>query len=194
MRPSCRAALAAAIGVPSPAAAFFRMCSCPWPDLDSPPAAGSLPIAEVRRAALINRFDVRSALAQYAAAEADLRLQIAKQYPDLDIGPGYTYEEKQSYFTLGFSAIIPMFDRNRGPIAEAEAGRLKAAAAFLATQAEVISKSERSLAVYRVALEELAEGRAASGTSRQTGNARSGRRCARAKGGGSSSMMPTSNS
>jgi len=128
-----------------------------WPDLDSPPAAASLPVAEVRREAVINRLDVRSALAQYAAAEADLRLQIAKQYPDLDIGPGYTYEEKQSYFTLGFSAAIPMFDRNRGPIAEAEARRLKAAAAFQATQAEVLSKSERSLVVYRIALEELEE-------------------------------------
>ncbi|MGD0492353.1 MAG: TolC family protein [Steroidobacteraceae bacterium] len=149
-----RAAIAAAIGVP---AAAFQNVHLSWPDLDSPPAAASLPVAEVRREAVINRLDVRSALAQYAAAEADLRLQIAKQYPDLDIGPGYTYEEKQSYFTLGFSAAIPMFDRNRGPIAEAEARRLKAAAAFQATQAEVLSKSERSLVVYRIALEELEE-------------------------------------
>jgi hypothetical protein len=50
-----------------------------------------------------------------------------------------------------------MFDRNRGPIAEAEARRLKAAAAFQATQADVISKSERSLAVYAAALAELEE-------------------------------------
>jgi outer membrane protein TolC len=149
-----RGALAAAIGVPSAALVDVRLS---WPDMDSPPPEGSLPIAEVRRAAVINRLDVRGALAKYAAAEADLRLQIARQYPDIDIGPGYTYEEKRSYFTLGFSAVIPMFDRNHGPIAEAEAGRLKAAAAFLSTQADVISKSERSLAVYRVALEELAE-------------------------------------
>jgi outer membrane protein, heavy metal efflux system len=149
-----RAAMAAAIGVP---AAALQEVHLSWPDMNSPPAAASLPIAEIRREAVINRLDVRSALEQYAAAEADLRLQIAKQYPDIDIGPGYTYEEKQSYFTLGFSAAIPMFDRNRGPIAEAEARRLKAAAAFLATQAEVISKSERSLAVYRIALDQLEE-------------------------------------
>jgi outer membrane protein TolC len=159
-----KAALAAAIGVPSAALQDVRLF---WPDMDSPPAEGSLPIAEVRRAAVINRLDVRSALEKYAAAEADLRLQIARQYPDIDIGPGYTYEEKHSYFTLGFSAVIPMFDRNRGPIAEAEAERLKAAAAFLSTQADAISKSERSLAVYRVALEELAE---AGHLSELTGN------------------------
>jgi outer membrane protein TolC len=149
-----RAALAAAIGIPSAALQEVRLS---WPDMEIPPTAATLPIAEVRRTAVINRLDVRSALEKYSAAEADLRLQIARQYPDIDIGPGYTYEEKRSYFTLGFSAAIPMFDRNRGPIAEAEAGRLKAAAVFLATQADVISKSERSLAVYRVALEELAE-------------------------------------
>jgi outer membrane protein TolC len=149
-----RAALAAAIGIAPAALEDVRLS---WPDMEMPPPAGTLPIAEVRRAAVINRLDVRSALEKYAAAEADLRLQIARQYPDIDIGPGYTYEEKRSYFTVGFSAAIPMFDRNRGPIAEAEAGRLRAAAVFLAIQADAISKSERSLAVYRDALEQLAE-------------------------------------
>jgi outer membrane protein TolC len=135
-----RAAMAAAIGVPAAALGDVRLS---WPDLESPPRAESLPIAEIRRQAVINRLDVRSALEQYAAAESDVRLQIAKQYPDIDIGPGYTYEEKRSYFTLGFSAAIPLFDRNRGPIAEAEARRLKAASVFLSTQADV---EERALA------------------------------------------------
>jgi outer membrane protein, heavy metal efflux system len=149
-----RAAMAAAIGVP---AAALQDVHLSWPDMSKPPAAASLPVADIRREAVINRLDVRSALEHYAAAEADLKLQIAKQYPDVDIGPGYTYEEKRSYFTLGFSAAIPMFDRNRGPIAEAEARRLNAAAAFEATQADVISKSERSLAMYTAALAELEE-------------------------------------
>jgi outer membrane protein TolC len=149
-----RAAMAAAIGVP---AAALQDVHLSWPDMNEPPAAASLPVAEIRREAVINRLDVRSALERYAAAEADLRVQIAKQYPDIDIGPGYSYEENQSYFTLGFSAAIPMFDRNRGPIAAAEARRLSAAAAFQATQADVISRSERSLAVYTAALAELEE-------------------------------------
>ena len=148
------AAMAAAIGVP---AAALQDVHLSWPDMNEPPAVASLPVAEIRREAVINRLDVRSALERYAAAEADLRVQIARQYPDIDIGPGYSYEEKQSYFTLGFSAAIPMFDRNRGPIAEAEARRLSAAAAFQATQADVISRSERSLAVYTAALAELEE-------------------------------------
>lgn len=149
-----KAAMAAAIGVP---AAAVQGLNLSWPDMNRPPPAASLSIADIRREAVINRLDVRSALERYAAAEADLRLQIARQYPDVDIGPGYTYEENKSYFTLGFAAVIPLFDRNRGPIAEAEARRRKAAAEFQATQADVISKSERSLAVYAAALEGLEE-------------------------------------
>jgi outer membrane protein TolC len=101
-------------------------------------------------------LDVRRALAQYAAVEADLALEIAKQYPDINIGPGYTYEERNSFFTVGISSTIPIFNRNQGPIAEAEARRREAAALFLETQAQVIAKSERALAVYQSALRELA--------------------------------------
>jgi outer membrane protein TolC len=149
-----RAALAAAIGIPAAALAERRIV---WPDMDRPPDTGTLELAGIRRDAVLNRLDVRGALARYAAAEADLQLEIAKQYPDFNLGPGYSYEERQSYFTVGLSASIPLFDRNRGPIAEAEARRRKAAAAFVATQADAILQSERTLAVYRVALAGLAE-------------------------------------
>ena len=53
-----------------------------------------------------------------------------------------------------------MFDKNTARclgIAEAEARRKEAAAAFLQTQAQVIEKSERALAVYQAALGEVAE-------------------------------------
>jgi outer membrane protein TolC len=148
------AALAAAIGLPVAALHDVRLA---WPEWESPPSAQSLPRAAIERDAVLNRLDVRAALAQYAAAESNLQLEIAKQYPDIDIGPGYTYEEKRSYFTVGFAATIPLLDRNQGPIAEAEARRRKAQAEFVQTQAEVISSSARALALYAAALDGLAE-------------------------------------
>jgi cobalt-zinc-cadmium efflux system outer membrane protein len=148
------AKLAAAIGVPAGA---LRGAHFAWPDLAAPPRAESLPLADIQRDAVLNRLDVRDSLARYAATEAALRLEIAKQYPDVDLGPGYTYEEGRSYFTVGLSAAIPLFDRNQGPIAQAEARRRQAAAQFIETQSQAISRSERALAVYRVALEGLAE-------------------------------------
>jgi cobalt-zinc-cadmium efflux system outer membrane protein len=148
------AALAAAIGIPVVALEEVRLA---WPEWESPPSAASLARDEIERDAVLNRLDVRAALAQYAAAESSLQLEIAKQYPDIDIGPGYTYEEKRSYFTLGFAATIPLFDRNQGPIAEAEARRRQAEVQFVQTQTAVISRSERALALYDAALDGFAE-------------------------------------
>jgi cobalt-zinc-cadmium efflux system outer membrane protein len=149
-----KAALAAAIGIP---VAGLQGLNFSWSDLDSPPSAESLSPEQIQREALLNRLDVRRALAQYAAAEADLQLEISKQYPDVQIGPGYTYEEKNNFFTVGLSTTLPIFNHNQGPIAEAEARRKEAAAAFLEKQAQVIAGSERALALYVAALQELAE-------------------------------------
>jgi outer membrane protein TolC len=148
------AALAAAIGIPAAALKNARLV---WPEWESPPSAESLPREEIERDAVLNRLDVRASLARYAAAESSLQLEIAKQYPDIDLGPGYTYEEKRSYFTLGFAATIPLMNRNQGPIAEAEARRRQAQAEFVQTQTAAISSGERALSLYAAALEGLAE-------------------------------------
>jgi outer membrane protein TolC len=128
-----------------------------WPLFEHPPAAESFSPQKIQKEAVLNRLDVRSALAEYAATQSALQLEIARQYPDVEIGPGYQYEEKNSFFTLGLSSTLPIFNRNQGPIAEAEARRKESEAAFLATQAQVIAQSETALARYDAALKELAE-------------------------------------
>jgi outer membrane protein TolC len=105
----------------------------------------------------LNRLDVRRALEEYAATEAALQLEIARQHPDVQIGPGYQLEEQDSFFVLGLSATLPIFNRNQGPIAEAEAQRQEAGARFLATQAQVIAQSEAAFAGYKTALGQLQE-------------------------------------
>ena len=149
-----KAAVAAAMGIPIEGLEGLEFA---WPDIDSPPGTESFSPAEIRRDALLDRLDIRRSLAQYASAEADLQLEIAKQYPDIQIAPGYTFEERDNFFTIGLSATLPIFNRNQGPIAEAEAKRREAAATFLQKQAQVIGDSEKALAVYSAALNELAE-------------------------------------
>jgi outer membrane protein TolC len=151
-----RAALAAAIGIPVPALEGIELA---WTDFEQPPSAESLSASLIQRQAVLNRLDVRRALAEYAAAEDALQLEIARQHPDIQIGPGYQYEERNSFFTVGLAATLPVFNRNQGPIAEAEARRKEAAARFLATQAQVIAQSEAALARYQAALLELGEAR-----------------------------------
>jgi len=149
-----RAAIAAAIGIP---VSGLNGVTFSWPDLDQPPSIASLSVQRIERDAIVNRLDVRRALAQYAAAEASLQLEIAKQYPDIQLGPGYDFEEGNNYFTFALSSVLPIFNHNQGPIAEAEAKRKEAAAAFLALQAQVIAQSETALASYRSALAQLHE-------------------------------------
>ena len=149
-----KAALAAAIGIP---VAGLEGAVFSWPEMDRPSAPESLSADQVQRDAVLNRLDIRRSLAQYAAAEAAVHSQIAAQYPNFNIGPGYTYEERNSFFTVGFSTSLPIFNRNQGPIAEAEGRRQEAAASFLQTQAQVIARSERALGVYTAALKEVAE-------------------------------------
>lgn len=118
----------------------------------------ALTSADARRVALRSRADVLAALADYAAAEADLQLQVAKQYPDLHLGPGYAWNSGNAgdnQWSLGLTLELPILNQNQGPIAEAEARRKLAAAKFTALQAQIIGEIDRAVAGWRVAREQL---------------------------------------
>ena len=116
-----------------------------------------LPSEELRRHALLNRADLLSALAEYAASEAALQVEIAKQYPDLHLVPGYLFDQGENKWGLGLSLTLPILNQNQGPIAEAQARRTEAGARFLSLQAQVIGEINRSLAGYEAALMKLEE-------------------------------------
>jgi outer membrane protein, heavy metal efflux system len=151
-----QAKLAAAIGAPLSAIEGIHYS---WTSFDEPPDASQFSAAEIRRDAVLNRLDVRQRLAEYAAADAALRLELARQHPDFHLGPGYQYEENDNFFTLAFSTVLPIFSRNQGPIAEAEARRKDAGARFLAAQAGAIAQSEEALTQYHAAFADLEEAR-----------------------------------
>ena len=110
---------------------------------------------EARRVSLRGRSDILSALSDYAAAEAELRLQIAKQYPDVHLNPGYQFDQGDNKWTLGITFELPVLNQNQGPIAEARARRQEAAARFTELQAKVIGEIDRTVAAYRAANEQL---------------------------------------
>ena len=151
-----RSRLAEALGISTAALEgmnlAFDFSACAPEDLTS---------AAARRMALLGRSDIRGALADYAAAQDDLRLEIAKQYPDLHLGPGYAWNNGNagdSQWSLGLTLELPVLDQNQGPIAEAKARRELAAAQFTALQAKVIGEIDRAVAGYRVADEQLKTG------------------------------------
>lgn len=112
-----------------------------------------LPDAAARERALLNRVDLLASLADYEASQAALQLEVANQYPDIHLGPGYTFDAGVHKFGLSLTGVeLPLFNRNQGPIAEAAARRKEAAARFTAAQAQAITEAERAAAHYRAAL------------------------------------------
>ncbi|HEX3728970.1 MAG TPA: TolC family protein [Opitutaceae bacterium] len=103
-------------------------------------------LAAARREALLNRPDVLGALARYEGTQASLALEVARQYPDLHLGPGYQYDQGQNDWTLGLTFELPVFQHNQAGIAQAEANRAEAAAEFTALQANVIGEIEGAAA------------------------------------------------
>jgi cobalt-zinc-cadmium efflux system outer membrane protein len=112
-------------------------------------------INEAQQAAMLNRLDIRAALARYAAAEAKLRLEIARQYPDIVLSPSYSFDQGDKIWSLGLSTLLTLINKNSGLIAEARALREVEAAQFDALQANVISELSQVKARYLAALNEL---------------------------------------
>jgi outer membrane protein TolC len=157
-----RLAVAAALGLPASAVADLPLA---WTDFDAP--RKDVSIESLQSAGLVNRLDVQRALAEYAAVDAALRLEIAKQYPDLHLTPGYEFDQGEHKFSIGPSFTLPIFDRNQGPIAEARAKRDALAADFLALQMQAIQETEKAAADYHFALAEWAEADQAAQTLQQ---------------------------
>jgi outer membrane protein, heavy metal efflux system len=144
-----RARVAEAIGVPVTALKDVEVTY----DLSALPAdMDRLTSGEARQQALQRRPDVLAALADYAASQSALQIEIAKQYPDIHLNTGYEYDQGlQKWGLLGFGVELPLLNRNEGPIAQAEARRTHAAANFEALQAHVIAEIDRAVAVYQAA-------------------------------------------
>ncbi|MBQ3098748.1 MAG: TolC family protein [Kiritimatiellae bacterium] len=72
---------------------------------------------------LVRHPKVEAALARLGGTEKSLEAEIRRQYPDLKLGPAYANEEGLDRFGLIAGASIPLWNRNRKGIAEAEGRR-----------------------------------------------------------------------
>jgi cobalt-zinc-cadmium efflux system outer membrane protein len=149
-----RIALAGALGVPLRAISGARFS---FADLQTLPSGLTRPV--VRQRALLERADVRAALERYAASQSALQLQIARQWPDISLGPGFAWNAQLAgdrRWELGLSLPVPLRNHNQGPIAQARARRALAAAHFLTVQTRAITQINSALADYDSARAQLA--------------------------------------
>ncbi|HRX56398.1 MAG TPA: TolC family protein, partial [Verrucomicrobiales bacterium] len=94
-------------------------------------------------------------LADYATAEAILKLEIARQYPDFHLNPGYEFDAGNNKWAIGFGLTLPVLNQNQGAIGEAEAKRKELAAAFDAVQTRVLNECDRAAAGVEAARKKL---------------------------------------
>jgi cobalt-zinc-cadmium efflux system outer membrane protein len=157
MEAAARAQLGTALGVPERA---LNRVDISFAAFEHPPAiSAKLSAGELRRDALTRRADVQAGLEDYKAAESALQLQIANQYPNVSLGPGYNYDYGLNRFVLGPGADeLPILNQNQGPIAEALAARRQAAASFTALQERIMGAVDKASAAYRTATQGVATG------------------------------------
>lgn len=147
-----RAKVAEALGLPLEALANRDLTL----DLALDSAANvQLPATTLRRAALQNRADVQGLLAEYAASESAVQLEVARQYPDVRLGSGYQWDQGDNKWNLAVSLEIPLLNRNQGPIAESLARRAEVAVRFAGLQSKIIADLDRALSGQRAALAQL---------------------------------------
>ena len=147
-RDQALAGVAEAVGVPLAALEAVTLDFNALAQAADPPTADT-----VRRAALRNRIDLHRKLDEYAAAEAAVKLEIARRYPDLMLAPGYFWDFDHGLWSIAFLALAAPSARTDALVREAEARREVEEKAFLALQANVIAESAGAVARYQRAHE-----------------------------------------
>jgi outer membrane protein TolC len=94
--------------------------------------------------AVAARLDVRAKLAEFRAADAAWRTEIARRMPDLNLGPGYTYDQGDRKINFTVSGELPIFSHNDGAIARAHADRNRVIAEIEILQRAVLDGVERA--------------------------------------------------
>lgn len=135
--------VATSIGIAPPA-----LPSIDFDPLNKPPTSIE-DDQHMREIALTARPDVLAALARYAAAEEALRLEIRKQFPDIHFGPGIGWDQGAFKWSATIAADLPIFNRNEGPIAEAQSRRATEGARVFALQSQILGDLETALAMER---------------------------------------------
>lgn len=100
---------------------------------------------------LLNRIDIRRALAKYAAAESKIKLEIAKQTPDILLSPGWAFDLGDTIWSLGINSLLNLAKQNQTMIAEATQLREVEAAQFEALQAQTLANLAQAQAQYQAA-------------------------------------------
>jgi outer membrane protein TolC len=105
--------------------------------------------------ALHHRADLMALMADYQASHEALKLEIAKKYPDIRLGPAYTWDKGHQLWAAASYLVFPSYYQSGPMIHEMGARQHEVATRFEALQAQVVGEVERALVGYENALKGL---------------------------------------
>ena len=114
--------------------------------LGIPPAEAGPDLAGLLQFARTTRPDLQALRREQARTQADLRLQVAEGKVDYTLGAEYRRQQgingRGNLFGLFFSVPLPVFNRNQGEIARAEAEGGKSTLSVAALEAQIAGEVE----------------------------------------------------
>lgn len=146
------AQMAEVLGVPVSA---LQSQSFVWDDMLQIPVIDEANLNSLREKALLSRTDLERAVIDYQRSELILRQAIREQYPQFSIGPGYSWDHGVKKVGLGLSLGFPVFNRNQGPIAEAQAARELAGQQASLVQAKIVNEIDLAHQLYQSSIDAL---------------------------------------
>jgi outer membrane protein TolC len=139
-----RGELAGSLGVPIETVGALQLDFAVTDALPDP-----LSERDARGEALRNRVDMRQRLLEFSAADAEVKLEVARQYPTLSLRPGYMWDQGDNVWFLAVDLLAPPLLGNAAGIGVAQARRETAAQVALRDQAAIIAQTDTALAAYR---------------------------------------------
>ena len=113
--------------------------------------------SDLQKTMLDSHIDMAIKLNHYALAEADLKLLIEKQYPDIVLSPGFIFDQSDNVWALGSSWVLPLFEKtqqNLDILTALEERRIKQQE-IMVLQKELLNvlyKSHRSISRHKEAI------------------------------------------
>lgn len=118
---------------------------------EAPQWQADFDLTELHDLELVYHPRVLEKLARFAAGEMELRTEIRRQYPDIKLGPLFEHEEGQPRLGLSLGLTLPLWNRNRMGIAEAEGERDTSRFAAVSEWRTLAAEKHQALRLLQVA-------------------------------------------
>jgi outer membrane protein, heavy metal efflux system len=116
----------------------------------------------MRNDVVINRLDIAEAVSQFDQADATYRELVAKHMPDINVGPGITFDQGLHKLVFGVATEIPLFDRYDAATTASQMRREAAKQQVEVIQAQSLGAFEQARIAYVHSIEAWQKAEAAN--------------------------------